>query len=81
MDTVTVLQLRPEVIDDAERRARAQALVDQVSQRFSLDPPPRPDEVGSITLVGVAPAQVEEALDQADAGWRDEALFEPLDAR
>ena len=76
MDTVAVLQLRLEVLNDADRRARAQALVDQVDERYSLDPAPRPDEVGSITFVGVDQSQVEEALDAADEGWRDEALFE-----
>ena len=76
MDTVTVLQVRSEVMDDAERRARAQALVDAVAERHSLSPPPRPDEAGSVTIVGLERAQVEEALDAADPGWRDEALFD-----
>lgn len=76
MDTVTVLQVRPQVLNDAERRARAQALIDKVAERHSLDPGPRPDEVGSVTFVGLERSQVEEALDAADPGWRDEGLFD-----
>ena len=71
-----MIQLAPEVMDDAERRARAQALVDQVAARHSLEPSPRPDEVGTITIVGLERSQVEEALDAADPGWRDEGLFD-----
>lgn len=76
MDIVTVAQLRPDVFEDAERRARAEALIDAVAQRHSLDPVPHADEVGSITIVGLTVRQVEDALESVDPGWRDEGLFD-----
>ena len=75
MDAVAVLQLYDRAMDDPDARSRAQVILDQVAGHLHLDPPPRPDEVGSVTVVGVTPQQLAQALNEVAPGWQGEGLL------